>query len=66
MRRSYASSSSRQAATEADLPLEASVAWPRWPAVWEGLLAFASVGGLVVMRKMMGAELTERIGAEHA
>jgi hypothetical protein len=51
----------------ADLPLEANVALAEVAGdLWEGLLAFASVTGLVVMRQMMGAELTERIGAEYA
>ena len=35
-------------------------------AVKDGLLAFASATGLVVMRQMMEAELTGRVGAKHA
>lgn len=35
-------------------------------AIKEGLLAFASATGLVVMDQMMRAELTERIGEKHA
>ena len=35
-------------------------------ALKEGLLAFASAAGLVVMRQMMQAELTEAIGEKHA
>ena len=35
-------------------------------AVKDGLLAFASATGLVVMAQMMEAELTERIGPRHA
>jgi putative transposase len=51
----------------ADLPLEATVALAEVAgAVKEGLLAFASATGLVVMRQMMEAELTGRVGTKHA
>ncbi len=51
----------------ADLPLEATIALAEVAgALKEGLLAFASATGLVVMRQMMEAELTEAIGEKHA
>ena len=51
----------------ADLPLEATVALAEVAgAVKDGLLAFASATGLVVMRQMMEAELSEVIGPKHA
>jgi putative transposase len=51
----------------ADLPLEATIALAEVAgAVKEGLLAFASATGLVVMRQMMEAELTGRVGTKHA
>ena len=51
----------------AGLPLEATVALAEVAgALKDGLLAFASATGLVVMRQMMEAELTEAIGAKHA
>ncbi|HCO03252.1 MAG TPA: hypothetical protein DIT48_07815, partial [Actinobacteria bacterium] len=51
-----------EAAGLADLPLEATVAMADVAgAIKDGLLAFASTG-LVVMFKMMEAELAERIG----
>lgn len=51
----------------AGLPLEATVALAEVAgALKEGLLAFASATGLVMMRQMMEAELTEAIGAKHA
>ncbi len=51
----------------AGLPLEATVATADVAgAIKDGLLAFASATGLVVMFKMMEAELTERIGPKHA
>jgi transposase-like protein len=51
----------------ADLPLEATVALAEVAgAIRDGLLAFASATGLVVMHQMMQAELTERVGAKHA
>ena len=56
-----------EAARVADLPLEATVALADVAgAVKHGLLAFASATGLVVMRQMMEAELTGRVGAKHA
>jgi transposase-like protein len=51
----------------ADLPLEATVALAEVAgAIKDGLLAFASATGLVVMFQMMQAELTGRIGEKHA
>jgi len=51
----------------ADLPLEATVALADVAgAIKDGLLAFASATGLVVMHQMMEAELTEVIGHKHA
>ena len=51
----------------ADLPLEATVALADVAgAIKDGLLAFASATGLVVMHQMMEAELSEAIGAKHA
>ena len=51
----------------AGLPLEATVALAEVAgAVKDGLLAFASATGLVVMRQMMEAELTEAIGEKHS
>ena len=56
-----------EAARLADLPLEATVALAEVAgAMKDGLLAFASAAGLVVMRQMMEAELTEAIGQKHA
>ena len=56
-----------EAAKLADLPLEATVAMSEVAgAIKDGLLAFASATGLVVMHQMMEAELTERIGPKHA
>src|SRR5271168_5062099 len=56
-----------EAARLADLPLEATVALAEVAgAIKDGLLAFASATGLVVMHQMMEAELTEAIGAKHA
>ena len=56
-----------EAARLADLPLEATVALAEVAgAIKDGLLAFASATGLVVMRQMMAAELTEAIGQKHA
>src|SRR5580658_10893750 len=55
------------AARLADLPLEATVALADVAgAIKDGLLAFASATGLVVMHQMMAAELTETIGKKHA
>jgi putative transposase len=49
------------------LPLEARVAMSDvGAAIRDGLLAFAGSAGLVVMRQLMEAELTERIGPKHA
>jgi putative transposase len=56
-----------EAARVAELPLEATVALAEVAgAIKDGLLAFASATGLVVMRQMMEAELTERVGVKHA
>jgi putative transposase len=56
-----------EAAKLAELPLEATVALSEVAgAIKDGLLAFASATGLVVMHQMMEAELTERIGVKHA
>ncbi len=56
-----------EAARLADLPLEATVALADVAgAIKDGLLAFASATGLVVMRQMMEAELTKAIGEKHA
>lgn len=56
-----------EAARVADLPLEATVALAEVAgAIKDGLLAFASATGLVVMFQMMQAELTRRIGEKHA
>jgi len=56
-----------EAARLADLPLEATVAMAEVAgAIKDGLLAFSSAAGLVVMFQMMQAELTERIGEKHA
>ena len=56
-----------EAAWVADLPLEATVALAEVAgAIKDGLLAFASATGLVVMRQMMETELTEAIGPKHA
>ena len=55
-----------EAARVADLPLEATVALSDVAgAIKDGLLAFASATGLVVMRQMMEAELTELVGPKH-
>jgi putative transposase len=51
----------------AGLPLEATVAMADVAgAMREGLLAFATSAGLVVMRQMLEAELTEIVGPKHA
>jgi transposase-like protein len=56
-----------EAARLADLPLEATVALAEVAgAIKDGLLAFASATGFVVMHQMMQAELTEVIGEKHA
>ena len=56
-----------EAARLAELPLEATVALAEVAgAIKDGLLAFASAAGLVVMHQMMQAELTEAIGVKHA
>jgi hypothetical protein len=56
-----------EAARLADLPLEATVALADVAgSIKDGLMAFASATGLVVMHQMMAAELTEAIGAKHA
>ena len=56
-----------EAARLADLPLEATVALAEVAgAIKDGLLAFASATGFVVMHQMMAAELAEVIGQKHA
>lgn len=56
-----------EAARVAELPLEATVALAEVAdAIKDGLHAFASATGLVVMSQMMQAELTEAIGSKHA
>ena len=51
----------------AGLPLEATVAMADVAgAMREGLLAFATSAGLVVMQQMLTAELTAKIGPKHA
>ena len=56
-----------EAARLADLPLEATVALAEVAgAIKDGLLAFASATGLVVMHQMMEAELPQAIGKKHA
>jgi transposase-like protein len=51
----------------ADLPLDATVALAEVAgAVKDGLLAFASATGLVVMAQMMQVEMESRIGPKHA
>jgi len=56
-----------EAARLAELPLEATLALADVAsAIKDGLLAFASATGLVVMHQMMEAELTERIGPKYA
>lgn len=55
------------AARLAGLPLEATVALADVAgAIKDGLLAFASATGLLVMHQLLEAELTERIGPKHA
>ena len=56
-----------EAARVADLPVEATVALAEMAgAIKDGLLAFASATGLVVMFQMMQTELTGRVGKKHA
>lgn len=56
-----------EAARLAGLPLEATLALADVAGtIKDGLLAFASATGLVMMFKMMEAELTEMIGPKHA
>lgn len=56
-----------EAARLADLPLEATLAMADVAgAIKDGLMAFASATGLVMMFKMMEAELACRIGPKHA
>jgi len=56
-----------EAARVADLPLEATVALAEVAgAVKDGLLAFTSATGLVVMAQMMQAEMELKIGPKHA
>ena len=56
-----------EAARVADLPVEATVALAEVAgAIKDGLLAFASATGLVVMFQMMQTELTGRVGKKHA
>jgi hypothetical protein len=55
------------AAELADLPLSATVAMADVAAVMrEGLLAFSTAAGLVVMQQMLTEELTAIVGAKHA
>lgn len=55
------------AARLAGLPLEATVALADVAgAIKDGLLAFASATGLVVMHQLLEAELVERVGPKHA
>ena len=55
------------AASVAGLPFEATVAMSDVAgAMKEGLLAFASAAGLVVMRQMLDAELESIVGVKHA
>jgi len=55
------------AAELAGLPLEATVAMADVAAAMrQGLLAFATAAGLVVMRQMLDAELSGIVGAKHA
>ena len=56
-----------EAAHVAELRFEATVALAEVAgAIKDGLLAFASATGLVVMRQMMEAELTGRVEEKHA
>lgn len=57
-----------QAAAElAGMPLEATVAMADvGAAMREGLLAFSTAAGLVVMRQMLDAELASTVGVKHA
>ena len=56
-----------EAAELAGLPLSATVAMADVAeAMREGLLAFATSAGLVVMQQLMTAELTSIVGAKHA
>jgi putative transposase len=56
-----------EAARLAGLPVEATIAMADVAgAIKDGLLAFASAAGLVVMRQMMQAELSSLIGPKHA
>jgi putative transposase len=56
-----------EAARAADLPVEATVALAEVAgAIKDGLMAFASATGLVVMHQMMEVELERRIGPKHA
>ncbi|HLY84445.1 MAG TPA: IS256 family transposase, partial [Acidimicrobiales bacterium] len=51
----------------AGVPLEATVAMDEVAAaVRDGLLAFSTAAGLVVMRQMLDAELASIVGAKHA
>jgi putative transposase len=60
-------SEAEEAARVADLPVEATVALAEVAgAIRDGLMAFASATGLVVMHQMMEAELESRIGPKHA
>jgi len=55
------------AADLAELPLEATVAMADVAgAMRDGLLAFATSAGLVVMRQMLDAELAQIVGPKHA
>src|SRR5829696_2525365 len=50
----------------AGLPLQATVAMADVAAMREGLLAFSSAAGLVVMQQMLTEELTSIVGEKHA
>lgn len=55
------------AADLAGLPMQATVAMADVAeAMREGLLAFSTAAGLVVMQQMLAAELTQVVGAKHA
>ena len=63
----WTSREAEEAARLAELPLEATVALAEVAGtIKDGLLAFASATGLLVMHQMMEAELTEQIGVKHA
>ncbi len=56
-----------EAARVAGLPLEATIApGDVTSSIKEGLMAFVSSTGLVVLHQLLQAEMTERIGPKHA